>query len=271
MEITMKKKWTGERLETHIFSRDTIDHLHRYSIASNYIENKIVLDIASGEGYGTNLLSKKAKSVYGVDIDEITVSKAKQKYQADNLEYLVGSTDAIPLETNSVDVVISFETIEHHDKHNEMLTEIKRVLKPEGILIISTPDKYFYSDKRNFNNSFHIKELYKDEFINLISTFFNKTQILNQIYISGNSLIINDEEMKSLELVSGDFTQINTLEKEAFYLIAIASNVDFKLQNTSIFNGGSIVQKQISAEIKNSITFKIGKIILAPFRFFNRK
>lgn len=266
----MKKKWTGERLETNIFTRDTIDHLHRYSMVLNYIENKTVLDIASGEGYGTHLLSKKAKFIYGVDIDETTINKAKEKYKKENLKYLIGNTNSIPLENNSVDVVVSFETIEHHDKHNEMITEIKRVLKPNGILIISTPDKYFYSDKRNFKNSFHIKELYKDEFVNLISAFFDKIQILNQMYISGNSLIINDEQKQNLELVSGDFTQINTLEKEALYLIAIASDVDFSHQNISIFDGGTIISKQISNEIKNSATFKLGKFILKPIQVIKR-
>ena len=92
----MKKKWTGERLETFIYNRDAVDHLHRYAIASNFVEGKVVLDIASGEGYGSNLMSEKASFVYGVDIDESTIRKADKKYKKNNLKLLKGSTSAIP-------------------------------------------------------------------------------------------------------------------------------------------------------------------------------
>ena len=61
--------WTGERLETFIYTRDAIEHLHRYSLISKYISGKTVLDIACGEGYGSNIISKTAATVFGVDID----------------------------------------------------------------------------------------------------------------------------------------------------------------------------------------------------------
>lgn len=269
----MKKEWTGERLETHIQTRDTVDHLHRYAIALNYVEGKTVLDIASGEGYGSNLLCKSAKFVYGVDIDEMTVREAQQKYQAENLEYRVGSTDAIPLESGTVDVVISFETIEHHDKHEEMLLEIKRILKPDGVLIISTPDKYFYSDKRNFKNKFHIKELYKNEFVELISSYFKENQVLNQIFSHGNSMIIDDQKALDLELVTGDFSAIMSIEKEATYLIMISSDANFKSQGLSVFEGSGIVKmrdNKVAEHFLNSSTYKIGNAVLAPFKFIKK-
>ena len=69
------KTWTGERLETFVFNDNTVEHLHRYAITFDYIKGKTVLDIASGEGYGSNLLSKYAEKVFGVDIDETSISK----------------------------------------------------------------------------------------------------------------------------------------------------------------------------------------------------
>lgn len=269
----MKKEWTGERLETHIHTRDTVDHLHRYAVALNYVEGKTVLDIASGEGYGSNLLSKSAKFVYGVDIDEVSVREAQEKYHATNLEYRVGSTDAIPLEAGSVDVVISFETIEHHDRHDQMLLEIKRVLKPEGVLIISTPDKYFYSDKRNFKNKFHVKELYKNEFVELISKHFKENQVLDQIFSNGNSIIMEDQKALNLELVTGDFSAIVPIEKEATYLLMIASDAKFKTQELSIFEGSAIVKmkdNKVAEHFLNSSTYKIGNTVLAPFKWIKK-
>lgn len=218
--------WTGERLQTFIYNRDAIEHLHRYAITTPYIVTKNVLDVACGEGYGSNLISKYANQVYGVDIDSTTIDLAKKKYKKDNLSFKSGSTDAIPLGDNSIDVVISFETIEHHNKHEKMFDEIKRVLKKDGILIISTPDKKFYSDVRNFTNKFHIKELYKSEFLNLISKNFSQYLLLNQEYIGSTSVInLNEKSM----IYGGNYNNIDILKVDPLYLVAICS--DYKFNN----------------------------------------
>ena len=269
----MKKKWTGERLETFIYNRDAIDHLHRYALVSNFIESKIILDIASGEGYGSHLMCEKASFVYGVDIDELTISKAKLKYQKKNLEFLVGNTSAIPLENQSVDVVISFETIEHHDEHEQMMVEIKRVLKPNGIVVISTPDKKYYSDLRNFHNQFHVKELYKNEFVNLLSTYFKNIQLFNQRYCNGNSIIYEDISDHQLKFYSGNYSQININEPHPLYLIAIMSDSSLKLQYGSFFDGNEILKEQIDREnaiVYKSNTYKLGHFLLRPLKFLKK-
>lgn len=269
----MKKEWAGERLETFIYTRDAIEHLHRYSLSTKYVSNKVVLDIASGEGYGSNILSKYASTVYGVDIDNEVIEKAKIKYKKENLSFKTGSTDAIPLDDNTIDVVISFETLEHHDKHDEMLSEIKRVLKPDGMIIISTPDKKYYSDLRKFKNKFHVKELYKKEFIDLINLNFKNSQVLIQNYINGNSLIQNDININDIEIHSGNYSDIHIQNLEPLFLIIIASDSDFNPQKTTLFNGAEIVKTEIDNqlnEIFTSTTYKTGKLILKPFQFLKR-
>ena len=77
-----------ERITTDIFNKNTLEHLHRYAIAQEYVKDKRVLDIASGEGYGSNLLAESANSVIGVDIDEQTVQQAARKYKRINLQSL---------------------------------------------------------------------------------------------------------------------------------------------------------------------------------------
>lgn len=262
----MKKKWTGERLETFIFSRDAIEHLHRYAIVKNYIKDKIVLDIACGEGYGSALLAENAMQVYGVDIDEMTVNSASKKYVKKNLNYLVGDVTKISFDDNSIDVIVSFETLEHHNKHEEMMQEFKRVLKPDGILVLSTPDKLYYTDEANFKNIYHIKELYKEDFFKLVTNYYTKNQFLTQKYLGSISIIEEEASKNIINLYSGNYTAIEQKMVPALYLIAIASNVDFTLQNSSIFDGSKIIENKIINEIYNSNSFKLGNLLLYPIK-----
>jgi ubiquinone/menaquinone biosynthesis C-methylase UbiE len=269
----MVKKYTGERLMTSIYTRDSIEHLHRYAIVKDYVKDKIVLDIACGEGYGANLISRTAKFVYGVDIDDIIIQEAKMKYREENLEFLTGSAIKIPLNDNSIDVIVSFETIEHPDKHLEMIDEIKRVLKSNGMLIISSPDKFFYSDERNFNNQFHVKELYKQEFVDLISKSFSKIQLLTQKYTNGNSLIEDDTINNKVHFFSGNYTEITEIIINPLYLIAIASDDTFANQKSSIFDGSHSVDTDFKYKINkiySSNSYKLGHLILLPIKFLKR-
>lgn len=262
------KNWTGERLETFIQNRDTIDHLHRYAIATHYTKGKTVLDIASGEGYGTNLLAGNAAFAYGVDIDPRTIANAVRKYQKDNLKFSVGSADRMPLEDRSVDVIVSFETLEHHDKHEEMMREIKRVLKPGGLMLLSTPNKLYYSDKRNFDNKFHVKELYKQEFIDLVSAHFKMMQLLDQTYINGISLI---KETEAVTVYSGNFSKVTYPEIDPLYLVALASDANFERQRQSIFDGSAIMEEATMKKYTQSHSYRIGRFILSPLRLFKKR
>lgn len=270
----MSSNFTGERLETTICNGNTINHLHRYAIAMALIKGKTVLDIASGEGYGSHLMSFESLKVYGVDIDKESIDRAQIKYTRDNLEFLVGSTSNIPLETNSVDVVISYETIEHHNEHEQMMAEIKRVLKPEGTLVISSPDKYFYSDKRNYNNPFHAKELYKSEFTELISKYFKNHLVYSQSYIYGSSLILEDSNREYFEFYTGDFSKIQKTDSYPNFLIALCSDGIVRKMSSSIYEGRNVIDKQHLKKKLNNVyksnTYKVGAFILWPFKFLKR-
>lgn len=268
------KKSAGERLEFYNYSDVTIEHLHRYSVALEIVKGRKVLDIASGEGYGSFLLSKSASSVIGVDIDNDSIEKAKIKYQSSNLEFRNGSTSNIPVHDNSVDVVVSFETIEHHDEHEEMMLEIKRVLTPNGILIMSSPDKEYYSDKAGQNNIFHIKELYFSEFKTLINKYFKQTSYYFQKSYNFNSFISEENSYKGVEIFSGDNLNISKNKLEPSYNIVVASDTEIYELKTSIFEGSKIkdieikqIMESYSLRMHNTITFKIGKFICYPFHY----
>lgn len=266
----MEKNWSGERLETFILSRDSIEHLHRYSIVNQYIKDKTVLDIACGEGYGSFLMSNLANKVYGVDIDNDTIVAANLKYKKNNLSFRHGSTSAIPLDDNSIDVIVSFETLEHHDEHEIMMHEIKRVLKKDGLVVISTPDKLHYTDIPKFTNKFHVKELYKDEFISLVSNYFSNVQLLIQQYLDGVSILQDETKIDNVDFYSGDYSKIDEIKISPLFLVAIASNVNFITQKTSLFGGTQIIEAKAKNDIYASNSYKVGSFILYPLKLLKK-
>ncbi len=165
-------KNTGERFMPDWKGDTELEHLHRYEMALEFVAGKRVIDVASGEGYGSNMLAARAAHVIGVDVSPEAVAHARQRYVRPNLEYREGSASKIPLESASVDVVVSYETLEHLSEQEEMLGELARVLKPSGLLILSTPDKHYYTDQRGHENPFHVKELYREEFRALVKRHF---------------------------------------------------------------------------------------------------
>lgn len=153
------------------------EHIDRYNFAVPFIHNKMVADVACGSGYGSHLLaSKKAKKVIGLDCDRKTILYAKKRYPIHNVGYKVGDANNLPFTSASIDVVVSFETIEHIKKPTEFLNEAKRVLKKSGLLIISTPNKkYSIGD-----NPFHIREYDLKEFNQILSKYFRKITYYGQ-------------------------------------------------------------------------------------------
>jgi SAM-dependent methyltransferase len=186
--MSQTMEFTGERYVPELHGDIELEHLHRYLMATEVATGKIVLDIASGEGYGSSMLAKVAEKVFGVDISVDSVSHARERYQEENLEFIVGSCDSIPLPDFSVDLVVSFETIEHHEKHEEMIREIKRVLRPGGALIISSPDKYNYTVYPNFTNPHHVKELFEEEFKVLLENNFKHCKFYRQRVVQGSAI-----------------------------------------------------------------------------------
>ncbi|MGL5485024.1 MAG: glycosyltransferase [Shewanella sp.] len=229
--------FSGERFIPHDDNNQDYtleyEHLHRYTAIEKIIRNKVVLDIASGEGYGTALLGKSASCVYGIDLSSEAIEHASKKYsEMTNVTYALGSVTSIPLDDSSVDVVVSFETIEHLYEHDLMLMEIKRVLRNDGILVISTPDKKNYSDERGFANEYHVKELYFDEFEFLLRNYFSRVDFYGQRFVTQSAIY-------PLSQGDCDFSvYCNDSPKKPMYLIAICNNVnmDVELDSTLYFD-----------------------------------
>lgn len=245
--MSKKLDWRGERLTTDVNNRIALEHLHRYALTYHLISNKIVLDIACGEGYGSYIMSRRASKVYGVDISDDAIAHAKRKYNTENLTFLLGSALNIPFPANFFDIVVSFETIEHLGEHKKLLSELKRVLNNDGILIISSPDKQTYSLDRCYNNPFHVKELFINEFKELMKEYFNFCEFLNQKTIY-NSVIVSEGTIKSFNEIQGNFSEIsiNNFLSKPMFNIAICSDIKLSINHISIFNGEDIFNKIIA-------------------------
>lgn len=225
-------EFTGERYLPSVDGQIKYEHLHRYALCLEFVTGKSVLDIASGEGYGSALLAKVAESVVGVDISEEAVDYASKEYSTnENLKFLVGSCDCVPIADNSIDVVTSFETIEHHDKHEEMMQEIKRVLKPDGVLIISSPNRLTYSDEPNYSNPFHVKELYYDELVALLNSYFEHMQFYGQKIATGSFVFpLKEIEETAFKAYTGNIDglsrQVCSLESPIYFIAVCSNKVD---------------------------------------------
>jgi tRNA G46 methylase TrmB len=168
-----KLPFTGERFVPGVQGEIWVEHWHRYHFASRWAAGKRVLDVACGEGYGSALLARAAKSVVGVDISPQAVAHAKREYAAlGNASFLEAPCTKLPLADASIDLAVSFETVEHITGQEEFLAELARVLAPGGVLLISSPNKLEYSDKRDYANEFHVKEMYREEFAALVGRHF---------------------------------------------------------------------------------------------------
>lgn len=226
LETDVEKKaadnFTGERFVPGIDDvKLSMEHYQRYYSVLPLTKGKTVLDAACGEGYGTALLASDSFHVTGIDISKEALLRARQNYsQFDNVEFIEASIEKLPMADHSVDVIISFETIEHVPEAVQwkFLDEIARVLKEDGILVMSTPNKEIYSDRPNYHNEFHIKEFYQDEFLAFLSTRFSQIKLYNQFF--ENVCIVTDD---TETVQSGYFCPKEYLQ-EAKYYIAVAGN-----------------------------------------------
>ena len=143
---------------------------------------------------------------------------------------------------------MSFETLEHHTFHDEMMSEVKRVLRPGGLMLISTPEKSIYS-KKDPDNEYHVKELTFEEFENLMQRYFTNLAFVTQQNVFGSLILPKGDSNNSLRIFRGDFSKVvdglnpsHRQMSQPFYNICFASDGPLPEMASSFFDGGEIFE-----------------------------
>ena len=205
------------------------EHSLRYLFASQFVKSKTVLDAACGTGYGASImLDAGAKKVVGIDNSSEAIEYCKKNYKKNNLEFKTEDCEKTNLD-DIFDVVVSFETIEHLKNQDSFVSEVKRVLKNDGIFIVSTPNKETYPS----GNPYHFNEFTELEFKTFLGKYFSNVIIFYQYYPPSMSICKPNDVMDDLKINFFDVTkfQIDSSNKEynlnnntGLFFIAICSN-----------------------------------------------
>lgn len=173
--------FTGERFTPECVREIWYEHWHRYAFARPLARGKRVLDAACGEGYGSHLLSDVAAEVVGIDVDAASIEHARARYQgAPNVRFDAMDATRLSFPDRTFDLIVSFETLEHLLEQERLIEGFSRVLADDGLLVISSPDKRTYSEVAGFHNEFHVRELYREELLDLLSPHFSDIRLYGQ-------------------------------------------------------------------------------------------
>lgn len=156
-----------------------LHHAKRYGFASQFCDGKDVVDIASGTGYGSRILSRKADSVVAVDLEAAPLAYGRLTFDRDNIRRVNADMRSIPLAENSADTAVCFEAIEHITEHRAFLEEAARVVRPNGTFIVSTPNLDIYGTPE-FDNPYHVGMLDKETFTRLLEEYFDDVTVIGQ-------------------------------------------------------------------------------------------
>ena len=235
-----------ERLDPALRSdRLAVDHYARYSFSLPLVRGKRVLDIACGFGYGSHMMAAHgAVEVVGMDISEEAIDYAQRFYKHDNIKYTIKDLLDLDADHGLFDVITCFETLEHISDVELAIYRLSRVLKEDGVLVVSVPNDL----GKKVENKYHLHKFTEEELIDDLTKIFRFVDTYYQSYILA-SLIWKKgysslQEEKNLILVSDMRCYMNgtldELELEPDCFIAMCSNSALpSLSTTAVYSGSA--------------------------------
>lgn len=164
-------------------------HVVRYRWASQYATGARVLDAACGTGYGSSLLRDGgARQVTSIDVSLEAFRAARRLGNGNTFHFVRANATRLPLADGRYDLYACFETIEHVDRDEALLREAKRVLRPGGVFLCSTPNRELLSPGNTIHdrpaNPYHVREYSIAEFRRLLESTFSSVTLYGQTWFS---------------------------------------------------------------------------------------
>ena len=229
-------EFTGERVIPGKCNADLLnEHLARYYFARRYAQGKKVLDVACGAGYGTAILAGGAKFAAGLDIDQEALLYAREQYRSANLCFLRSDCLKLPFSDGELDLVVAFEILEHLKDGEGFIEELRRVLRPDGLLILSTPNRLYYTKDRGEVNPFHLREYSFSELNSLLKPYFPNYSILFENHADG--LVIGHDAALagSIEVETEGRKLIKDPGRDAYFFVALCSQQSMEESLTFLY------------------------------------
>ncbi|QDV28525.1 putative S-adenosylmethionine-dependent methyltransferase/MSMEI_2290 [Planctopirus ephydatiae] len=195
-------------------------HLERYRWACRYVKERVVLDAACGTGYGSQMLLHQGKAalVYGVDLSEAAIKEATSCLADENARWSLGDVTKLDFQNDSIDVYVSFETLEHVPNDVGYVAEAARVVKPDGVFLCSTPNRKLFHPGATLEtkpqNPFHVREYVKEELESLLKNHFGEISWFGQTAFSqGYTRFLSaiSQTSKTLSFRSHQATKLMTM------------------------------------------------------------
>ena len=214
-------EFTGERIVPGKVEPDLYnEHLVCYLFSLQFAGGRRVLDLGCGSGYGAKLIAEEASEVVAADLSPEAIHYARENFSAAHLHYLLTDATLLSLASNSFDVVLCFEVIEHLTRQECLLEEIHRILKSNGILIVSTPNRLFYTEERKLVNPYHTREFSFGEFRDLLEKYFAKVEVVYQNHIPS---ILVGEARRPLNVRSHFEDETGQMQQTSNFFVAVCS------------------------------------------------
>ncbi len=185
-------EFTGERMIPGVPGHEDLflEHVVRYRFASHFAPGKKMLDTGCGCGYGSYHLARNgADSVLGIDLSPEAIAYGREHFKHERLTFRTGDVLDTGLEEASFDTITAFEVFEHLRDPGRFLAETRRLLKPGGVFILSTPNAHTYvAGGEHGKNPYHVREYTPEEFAGLLEECFEQVSLYAQSPWAGLSI-----------------------------------------------------------------------------------
>ena len=218
---------SGERYDPRYphMNSVAVEHRARYQLAASLAAGRRVVDVGCGMGYGAaTMAGAGAVVVEAIDASGPAIEIARRDHGA-GVRYTIGDVRRLPYEDSSFDLAVCFEVIEHIVEHAELLDELRRVLAPDGLLLISTPNRgHYYAD-----NPWHLRELTTDELAGaLVERFANVRVLGQQLHLATllGDAAVHSRAGPTSTFDAGVLMLSGSPPGEEIYALALASDAD---------------------------------------------